>query len=452
MAQPLSIAILAAGRGTRMRSPLFKVLHPLAGFPLIGHVLMTAKALEADRVVAVLGPDMEVVAKQVAKSGLDVRIAIQDPAMGTGHAVQCAKRDLLEDGLVLVLYGDTPLLEPETSRALLDKMAESQAAVGVLGMRPPDPSGYGRLRFDDQGSLAELVEERHADEALKQEGLCNSGVMAMAANRLGELLDAMPLRPEKNEYYLTDLVALARKRGWPCIAIEGHWIDGVGVNSQKQLADATALLQARLRDRHLNAGVIIPAPETVHFAADTVVEPGARIEPYVVFEPGVRIGTGAVVRSFSHLEGVTLEAGAVVGPFARLRPGTIVGEDARVGNFVELKNATLGHGAKASHLSYLGDCDIGAEVNVGAGTITCNYDGFSKHRTSIGEGAFIGSNTALVAPIRVGAGSVVGAGSTLTDDVPDDAVAIARQRQHTLKDRAPELKNRLGGLSVKAAD
>ncbi|MEO1018202.1 MAG: bifunctional UDP-N-acetylglucosamine diphosphorylase/glucosamine-1-phosphate N-acetyltransferase GlmU [Pseudomonadota bacterium] len=443
MARTVSIAILAAGRGTRMQNPLSKVLHPLAGRPLIGHVLEVAKQIEATRVVAVLAAGMDAVAKVVRDSGLDARIAIQDPPHGTGHAVQCAQSELPDEGTVLVLYGDTPLVRAETLRQLATKREDEQAAVAVLGMRPTDPSGYGRLRFHADGQLAELVEERHADPELKRTGLCNSGVMAIDAARLGELLAAMPLRPEKQEYYLTDIVGLACARGWPCTAIEGHWIEGLGINSQAQLAEAAGLLQAQLRAQCLDGGVIMPAPDTVHLSADTEIGPGAVIEPYAVFGPGVKVAAGAVVKSFSHLEGVTIAAEAMIGPFARLRPGTVVQQGARVGNFVELKNAELGSHAKASHLTYLGDCEIGSDVNIGAGTITCNYDGFNKHRTTIGAGAFIGSNTAFVAPVEIGADAIVGAGSTLTDDVPENALAIARERQRNLAERAPPLRERL---------
>jgi bifunctional UDP-N-acetylglucosamine pyrophosphorylase / glucosamine-1-phosphate N-acetyltransferase len=441
MAERLSVVVLAAGKGTRMRNPLPKVLHPLAGRTLIGHVLEAARALGAARTVVVLAPGMEEVAAEVRRSPLEPAIAVQEPQLGTGHAVQAALPELPDEGTVLVLYGDTPLMTPETLGRLVAAREAMEAAVAVLGMRPPDPAGYGRLRFSGD-DLAEIVEERHADAELRRTGISNSGVMAMDAARLLPLLDAVPLRPEKGEYYLTDIVALATARGWRCTAVEGPWEEGVGVNSQAQLADATRLLQARLRGRMLEAGAIMPAPETVHLAADTEVAPGAVVEPYVVFGPGVRVEAGAVVHAFSHLEGAVVEAGASVGPFARLRPGTRLGAKARVGNFVETKNASLAAGAKANHLTYLGDASVGEGANVGAGTITCNYDGFGKHRTEIGAGAFIGSNSALVAPVRVGAGSVVGAGSTVTRDVPDEAVAVARGVQENREGKAPGLRDR----------
>lgn len=447
MSERLSIVVLAAGKGTRMRNGRAKVLHPLAGWPLIRHVLATALALRAEPLVVVLAPGMDEVAGVVRGVAPAARIAIQDPPLGTGHAVAAARPVLPEEGVVLVLYGDTPLLRPATLEALLAARSRAGAAVAVLGFRPPDPAGYGRLRLEG-GALVELVEERDADPALRAQGLCNSGVMAFDAGRLGALLEALPLRPEKGEYYLTDAVAIAAGRGWTCTAVEAPWQEGLGVNSQRQLAELEALWQERRRGELLEAGVVMPAPATVHLAADCEIEPGAVLEPYLVLGPGVRIGAGAVVHGFSHLEGATVEAGASVGPFARLRPGTVLEAGARVGNFVEVKAARLGRGAKANHLTYLGDASVGPGANVGAGTITCNYDGFAKHRTEIGAGAFIGSNSALVAPVRVGAGAVVGAGSTITEDVPDEALAVARGRQENRPGRA---RARAARLAARAA-
>lgn len=440
--QPLSVVVLAAGRGSRMRNPLPKVLHPLAGWPLIRHVLEVSRGLGAARVVTVLAPGADAVAAVVKRLVPDARIAVQDAPMGTGHAVMAARPELLAEGTVLVLFGDTPLLTHETALRLLAAREAGDQAVVVLGIAPPDPTGYGRLRVE-AGRLRAIVEERHADEALRREGLCNAGAMAFDAARLGVLLDALELRADKNEYYLTDAVELAVAHGWSCAAVPGPWQDGLGINSQRQLADAERVFQDRRRDALLAAGVIMPAPETVYLAADTEIAAGALVEPYVVFGPGVRIAGEATIHAFSQLEGAIVEARASVGPFARLRPGARLGPDAKVGNFVEVKNAELGPGAKASHLSYLGDATIGAGANIGAGTITCNYDGFGKHRTAIGAGAFIGSNTALVAPISIGEQAVVGAGSTLTENVPAGAVAVARARQTTLPARAARLRERL---------
>ena len=439
MPQSLTAVILAAGKGTRMKSGLAKVLHPLAGRSMIGHVLATAARLEPEKAVVVLSNGMDDVEAAVAKAAMPTAIAIQDPPLGTGHALMAAQHCLPADGDVLVLYGDTPLLTAGTLMQLLAKRKEADAAVAVFGFRPEDPSGYGRLRFDE-GGLAELVEERHADDDLKRKGLCNAGIMAMDAARLGALLDSLELKQPKGEYYLTDIVARARAREWTCTAIEGPAEEGHGVNSQSQLAEAEAVVQRRLRLAAMERGVIMPAPETVHMAADTEIAPGVMIEPNVVFGLKVRVAEGAVIRSFSHLEGTDVGAGAVVGPYARLRPGSEIGDGARIGNFVETKNTVMEPGAKANHLTYLGDAHIGSKSNIGAGTITCNYDGFAKHRTEIGAGAFIGSNSALIAPVTVADGAIVGAGSTITDDVPADDLAIARGRQSNIKEGAARFR------------
>ncbi len=441
MAEQLTVVVLAAGKGTRMKSGRPKVLHKLAGRSLIGHVLATAAKLAPERAVVVLAKDMAEVEAEVATLPLSAAIAIQDPPLGTGHALMAARSHLPAAGDVLVLYGDTPLLTAGTLLQLLAARREAGAAVAVFGFRPPDPAGYGRLRFDD-GGLAALVEERHADEALKRDGLCNAGIMAFDAARLGPLLDALELKQPKNEYYLTDVVEHARARGWACTAIEGPWLEGHGVNAQVQLAEAEAAVQARLRLAALEAGVSMTAPDTVHLAADTELAPGVEIEPYVVFGPKVSVGANAVIHAFSHLEGVTVGPRASIGPFARLRPGTTIGEAARIGNFVETKNAKLEAGAKANHLTYLGDARIGAGSNIGAGTITCNYDGVAKHHTEIGTGVFIGSNTALVAPVTIGDRALIGAGSTITADVEADALAVARGRQRNLPGRASEIRAR----------
>lgn len=435
MTESLTAVILAAGKGTRMKSGRAKVLHPLAGRTMIGHVLATAAKLEPEKAVVVLAKDMDDVEADVSRSELSTAIAVQDPPLGTGHALMAARENLPADGDVLVLYGDTPLLTAGTLMQLLAKRREEDAAVAVFGIRPPDPSGYGRLHFDD-GGLAALVEERHADEALKRDGICNAGIMAMDAARLGALLDSLELKQPKGEYYLTDIVEHARISGWICTAIEGPWEEGHGVNSQIQLAEAEAVVQRRLRHAAMEAGVIMPAPETVHLSADTDLAPGVEVEPYVVFGPKVRVAEGAVIKSFSHLEGADVGAGTSIGPYARLRPGSEIGEGAKIGNFVETKNTVLAPGAKANHLTYLGDAHVGAKTNIGAGTITCNYDGFNKYKTTIGEGVFIGSNTALIAPVTVADGAIVGAGSTITESIEADDLAIARGRQRNVDEGA----------------
>ena len=435
MSVSVTVVVLAAGKGTRMKSPRPKVLHRLAGRSMIHHVLAVAAELEPKRAVVVLAPDMAEVAAEVDRGPQPATLAYQEPQLGTGHALLIARDQLPAAGEVLVLYGDTPLLTPATLRSLLEARRGAGAAVAVLGMRPPDPRGYGRLAFAG-GELAAIVEERHADAALKADGLCNAGIMAFDAARLGALLDALELRTPKNEYYLTDAVGHARARGWSCVAIEMPWLEALGINSQAQLAEAEAVLQDRLREAAMAGGVTLIGPETVFLASDNELEEDVEGGPYVVFGPGVRVARGARILPFCHLEGVTLGPGSQIGPFARLRPGTEIGPGARVGNFVEVKNAVLEAGAKANHLSYIGDARVGAKANIGAGTITCNYDGFGKHWTDIGPGAFIGSNSALIAPVTIGEGAVVGAGSTINRDVPPGSLSIARGRQTDIPEGA----------------
>ena len=442
MAASLCVTVLAAGKGTRMRNTLPKVLHPLAGRSLLEHVLALAAELAPGRCLLVLSGGMEQVAGVAGRSPLAPAIVIQEPPRGTGHALQCCAPQLPTEGAVLVLFGDTPLLTGATLQRLLDAREAAGAAVAVLGMRPADPCGYGRLRVDRDRLLA-VIEEADADAALRSTALCNSGVMAFDARRLGTLLAALPTNATTGEIYLTDAVAAAVAHGWPCVHVEADAEEGLGVNSQVQLAQAREVLQRRLRARILEDGAILEAPDTLQLSWDSEIGPGAVIEPYVVLGPGVRIGAGARLHSFSYLERSTVAERAEIGPFARLRPGSEIGEAAKVGNFVETKNTQLAPGAKASHLSYLGDSRIGAGANIGAGTITCNYDGFGKYRTEIGAGAFIGSNTALVAPVSVGDGAIVAAGSTITEPVPADGFAIARARQATHAGRAERLRERL---------
>jgi bifunctional UDP-N-acetylglucosamine pyrophosphorylase / glucosamine-1-phosphate N-acetyltransferase len=439
MSAPLTVVVLAAGKGTRMRSGRSKVLHEVAGRSMIGHVLAAAAALEPRRVVVVLAPGMTEVEAELKQFSPVPAIAIQEPAQGTGHALMAAREQIGPEGRVLVLYGDTPLVTAETLRRLLAAVEQVRAAVGVLGMRPPDTTGYGRLSFTEDG-LEAIVEERHADEALKRDGICNAGIMVIDRVRLDSLLGALEPKQPKNEYYLTDIVAHARTFGWRCTAIEGPWLEGVGVNSQAQLADAEALLQGRLRQAAMARGVTMVAPDTVFMASDTELAPGAEIGPYVVFGPGVKVAEGAQILSFSHLEGVRIGPGARIGPFARLRPGAEIGPGARIGNFVEVKNATIEAGAKANHLSYIGDARVGAGSNIGAGTITCNYDGYGKYRTDLGERVFVGSNTSLIAPLTVGDGAIIAAGSTIDHDVPPDGLSFGRARQTDLQGGAARFR------------
>ena len=419
MSGSLTVIVLAAGKGTRMKSERPKVLHPLAGRAMIAHVLAAAAELAPDRALVVLAPGMDAVAAEVDRGPLPATVVLQEPQRGTGHAVMAARERLPASGDLLVLYGDTPLITGGDAEPAARRPARADAAVAVLGMRPPDPSGYGRLALDDQG-LGAIVEERHADPALRRDGAVQRRhhghrrrPSRAAARRAGaEAAQERVLSDRHRSEH-------ARRRGWACTAVEGPWIEGVGVNSQTQLAEVEASDPgAASRRAAMASGVTLIAPDTVFLAADTELAEGVEIAPYVVFGPGVRIAAGARILSFSHLVGVRVGPGAEIGPFARLRPGAEIGERAKVGNFVEVKNAILEAGAKANHLSYIGDARVGAKSNIGAGTITCNYDGLAKYRTEIGAGVFIGSNSALVAPVTIGEGAFVGAGSTINRDVP----------------------------------
>ncbi len=413
-----------------MKSDIPKVLHPLAGRPLVGHSLAAADALGAARCIVVVGPDMADVERAVAPHP----VVIQERQLGTADAVMAARDALADAGrgsegaTVLVLYADTPLIRPATLSRMLEARGAG-AAVVVLGFRPDDPAEYGRLMLDDEGALQAIVEYRDADESQRAITLCNSGVMAISAAKLWTLLDRIGNDNAKGEYYLTDIVAEARADGLSCVVVEGDAAEVLGVNSRNDLAVAEAAWQQARRASAMAEGATLLDPDTVWFSCDTRIGRDVVIGPSVAFGPGVTVADGAEIRAFCHIEGADIGPGAIVGPFARLRPGARISAQARVGNFVEVKNAVLGAGAKANHLSYVGDAEVGANANIGAGTITCNYDGFLKHRTLIGEGAFIGSNTALVAPVKVGKGALVGAGSTITKDVPDDAVAATRARQ-----------------------
>jgi bifunctional UDP-N-acetylglucosamine pyrophosphorylase/glucosamine-1-phosphate N-acetyltransferase len=422
----VAVIVLAAGRGSRMKSARPKVLHAVAGRPLLGHVLDAARRLGAARVVVVIGPDMPDVAAAAAPHA----VAVQAAQRGTADAVLAA-RDALDGfthATALILYGDTPFVGADTLAAMLEERAGG-ADIVVLGFRPDDPAGYGRLIVGTDEKLDRIVEHEGASPAERDIDLCNSGVMAVAAGRLFGWLERVSDDNAKGEFYLTDIVALARGDGAICAVVEAAADELQGINSRADLARAEAYWQRRCRAQMMAQGVTLQDPDTVYFSHDTRIENDVEIGPNVVFGPGVTIARGSQIRAFSHLEGVRVGADVTVGPFARLRPGAVLENHVRVGNFVEIKNAVLGPGAKAGHLSYIGDCDVGAGANIGAGTITCNYDGYAKHRTIIGKGAFIGSNSALVAPVSVGDGAIVGAGSVITKDVAADALAVGRGRQ-----------------------
>ena len=421
---PTHLVILAAGQGTRMKSRLPKVMHRIAGRAMVRHVVEAAAPLAPERVVVVVAPGMDAVVAEAAPA----MAAIQQPALGTAHAVSAA-RPLLDGarGGILVLFGDTPLIRAETLarlRAALD--APSRPAVAVLGFRPDDPLAYGRLVLEADGSLARIVEFKDATAEERAIRLCNAGAMAFDAEVLPGLLDGIGNDNANGEYYLTDAVALARAMGRAVAVVEGEADEVVGVNSRAELAAAEAILQGRLRRAAMENGATLVDPASVFFSADTRLGRDVVVGPNVVFGPGVEIGDDVEIKAFSHIEGARVAPGAIVGPFARLRPGAEIGADAHIGNFVEIKKARIGDGAKVNHLSYVGDAEVGAKANIGAGTITCNYDGFDKFVTRIGAGAFIGSNTALVAPVSVGDGAITGAGSVIARDVAAEALAVTR--------------------------
>jgi bifunctional UDP-N-acetylglucosamine pyrophosphorylase/glucosamine-1-phosphate N-acetyltransferase len=437
----LAVVILAAGKGVRMKSALPKVMHAVGGRPMLGHVLDVANALGAERKVVVRAADGDGVV-ELAKRW-DAESVVQDPPLGTGHAVLAAEEALKGfDGNLMVLFGDTPLITPKALSPLLEQL-ELGAELAALGFRPHDPTGYGRMITDGERVLR-VVEHRDASEEERQTvTLCFAGMVAARAKVIFNLLHDLQRDNAQGEYYLTDIFAVATARGFKVAAVEAPEGVVAGVNSRRQLAHAEAGFQARKRGALLDAGVGMLDPATVHFCADTVIEPDVTIGPYVVFGPGVRVRRGAEIRAFCHLEGADVGEGAVVGPFARLRPGAELGENVHIGNFVEVKKTKVGKGAKVNHLSYVGDASIGAGSNVGAGTITCNYDGVNKHKTEIGEGVFIGSDATLVAPVKIGDGAYVAAGSTVTENVEADALVFGRARQEVKPGRAKDMRARL---------
>ncbi|MBK5935050.1 UDP-N-acetylglucosamine pyrophosphorylase /glucosamine-1-phosphate N-acetyltransferase [Rhodovulum imhoffii] len=438
---PTALIILAAGQGTRMNSDLPKVLHTIAGAPLLAHAMAAGAGLMPERTVVVAGYRSDLVQGAVADIDPDAQVVVQTERKGTAHAVAQA-RAALEGfgGDAFVLYGDTPFI----SLATLEKMRATrrQHEIVVLGFEPESPDRYGRLVMSG-GNLERIVEYKDATQQERAIRLCNSGVIAASAQTLFALIGEVGNDNAAGEYYLTDIVGLARARGLSATAVTCPEAETLGVNSRADLARAEAAFQTRARNEALENGVTLNAPDTVFFAHDTIIGRDTIIEPHVVFGPGVSVETGARIRAFSHLEGCHVSRGGVVGPYARLRPGTELAEDVRIGNFVEVKNARIDENAKVNHLTYIGDATIGADANVGAGTVTCNYDGVFKHHTEIGAGAFIGSGTMLVAPVTVGKGAMTGSGSVITSNVPDEALAIGRARQDNKPGLARKLFDRL---------
>ena len=420
--------VLAAGEGTRMRSSLPKVLHPVASQSLLAHVLSAAPKGPDAALAVVIGPDHADVAQEAKRMRPDAATFVQRERLGTAHAVLAA-RDIIARGAddLLVVFGDTPLISAETFERLRAPLRNG-AALAVLGFRAADPTGYGRLLVEGDHLVA-IREHADANAAERAVNLCNAGVMAFDGRRALEIIDKIGNANSKREYYLTDAVAVVRDVGLEAVVIETSEDEVRGINTKAQLAEAERVMQARLRKAALEAGVTLIAPETVYLAADTTFGNDVTIEPFVVIGPGVSIADGAVIHSFCHIVQAAIGKNTSVGPYARLRPGTSLGEGARIGNFVETKAAVLDAGVKVNHLSYIGDAHVGANSNIGAGTITCNYDGFSKHKTEIGEGAFVGTNSSLVAPVKIGKGAYIGSGSVITRDVPDDALAVERNQQ-----------------------
>ncbi|MEP5732432.1 MAG: bifunctional UDP-N-acetylglucosamine diphosphorylase/glucosamine-1-phosphate N-acetyltransferase GlmU [Sulfitobacter sp.] len=422
-----ALIILAAGKGTRMNSDLPKVLHPIAGDAMLIHALAAGDTLEPERSVVVAGHGADQVRAASLAHDMTLKIVEQNEQLGTAHAVAQARSALAGfDGMALVLYGDTPFIQAET----LERMcaALDQSDVVVLGFEAADPARYGRLVMEGQ-TLERIVEFKDASETERQITLCNSGVVACKSDLLFDLIDTVDNANASEEYYLTDIISIARSRGLSATAVTCAQWETVGINSRAELAQAEADFQSRARAELLENGVTLTAPDTVFLARDTVIGRDTLVEPNVVFGPGVTVETGATIRAFSHLEGCHVSRGSIIGPYARLRPGAELAENVRVGNFVEIKNAQVSEGAKINHLSYVGDASIGAATNIGAGTITCNYDGVMKHHTTIGANAFIGSNTMLVAPVTIGDGALTGSGSVITSDVEPDALALARAPQ-----------------------
>lgn len=448
MARTCLAVVLAAGDATRMKSSRSKVLHSVGNLPLIAHVTNAAAQAGVNGIALVVGRDADEVT-HAARLGhqLPVTPVMQTERKGTGHAVLMAK-DVMAEGYddIVVLYGDAPLINPDS---LLTAIEERQkgADVVVLGFRAADPNGYGRL-IEGDGGLMAIREHKDATEEELAIDFCNGGVITFSGAEGVSLLEAIGNTNAKGEYYLTDIVEIARSRGLRCVAVEAPEEDMMGCNTRAELADIEAVWQARARRRAMLSGVTMVDPATVYLSFDTELGSDVMIEPSVWFGPGVRVGESAVIHAFSHLEGTTVGARAQIGPFARLRPGAELADKAKIGNFCEVKKAKIGEGAKVNHLSYIGDAVIGAGANIGAGTITCNYDGQNKHLTEIGAGAFIGSNSSLVAPVKIGEGAYVGSGSVVTMDVPDDALAVARARQETKPGRAKRLREKIAAIKA----
>ncbi len=439
--------ILAAGEGTRMKSALPKVLHQIAGLPMVAHVARAAEAAGASSLALVIGHGADEMRKAAQKFAPKAETFVQEKRLGTAHAVLAA-REAISRGYddMLVMFGDTPLIDPEALALARQKLAEG-AAVVVIGFRPPSPAGYGRL-IENGGKLVAIREEKDCSEEEKKISFCNAGMMAVAGNHALKLLDAVGNKNAKGEYYLTDIVEIAGAQGLDVVATEASFENALGINNRAELAQAEGIWQTRRRREAMLSGVTLIAPETVFFSHDTEIGADTIVEPNVWFGAGVKIANGARIHAFSHIEGASIAESCDVGPFARLRPGADLRNKAKVGNFCEVKQAVIEEGAKVNHLTYIGDARVGAGANIGAGTITCNYDGYSKFFTDIGEGAFIGSNSSLVAPVSIGKGGYIASGSVITESVPDDALAFGRARQKTIPGKGKELRERFASAAA----
>lgn len=448
MARTCLSLILAAGEGTRMRSPLPKVLHEVANIPMLSHVMRVCNAAETTRIAVVIGKGSELVEGVVKQENPIATTHTQTKRLGTAHAVLAARK-AIEQGAddILVLFGDTPLLTPETLSNMRDVLAKG-AAIVVVGFYAKDPTGYGRL-LEDGDKLVAIREHAEASDEERKIDFCNGGIMGLSGEYALSLLDAVDDNNAKGEYYLTDVVEIANAKGLSVKSLEAPEAELIGVNTRNGLSEVEMLWQDTARQKLMASGVTMQAPQTVFLSADTIIEPDVELEPNIVFGPKVVVKSGAKIKAFSHFEGAIIGENSDIGPFARLRPGTDLASDTKVGNFVEVKNALVHEGAKINHLTYVGDAEIGSNANIGAGTITCNYDGMNKHKTTIGAGAFIGSNSALVAPVTIGDGAYVASGSVITDDVPSDALGIARGKQANKLGMGDEIRAR--NAAMKAA-
>lgn len=444
----ISLIVLAAGQGTRMKSDLPKVLHQVAGAPLVAHAIRSANGLSVERNIVVVGHGADQVEKALAADFPAAQVVMQQERLGTAHAVDQAGAALADfDGDAIVLYGDTPFIKPDTLRAMMNARADG-ADVVILGFDAAVPGKYGRLIVEND-ALARIVEAKDASASELEVTLCNSGVVCANSKVLFELIAEVGNENASGEYYLTDIVEIANQRGKRCVAVTCDESETLGINSRTELAKAEAIFQADAREAAMTNGATLQAADSVYFSYDTKLGRDVVVEPNVVFGVGVTVEDKATIRAFSHLEDCVIRTEATVGPYARIRPGSDIGEGARIGNFVETKKATIDKGAKVNHLSYIGDASVGAGANIGAGTVTCNYDGVLKHRTDIGAGAFIGTNSSLVAPVSVGNGAMTAAGSVITKDVPDDALGVARAPQKNSEGFVPKLVKKLKAAKAK---